>query len=242
MIRGVELIRGRLAVNVLANGPENAAAVVRVAGPAVLVGVITKGLTYEAAVEQVRGCHAADVPVSVGLGAGDPGMWRLAARVARDTKAAHVNQVFPTAVATAALLEGSGTVVNALVSPSGTPGRVIISCGPLSSGAEPAVVSADTAAAMLAEAGIQSVKFFPLNGAWEELAAMARAAARRGILMFEPTGGLDGSNVAQAARICLDAGCQVVVPHVYSAVVDRETGLTEPELVSDLVGRLSTLV
>jgi 2-dehydro-3-deoxy-phosphogluconate aldolase len=104
------------------------------------------------------------------------------------------------------------------------------------------VVSADTAAAMLAEAGIPSVKFFPVNGAWAELAAMAQAAARRGIPVFEPTGGLDLSNVQQAAQICLDAGCRVVVPHVYSAVVDKATGMTLARLVVDLVERMHAIL
>ncbi|HYG57291.1 MAG TPA: KDGP aldolase [Symbiobacteriaceae bacterium] len=242
MIKGIELIGGRLAVNVLAADADNAARLVAEAGPMVLGGIITKGLTFEQAVAKVQGCHARGVPVSVGLGAGDPSVWRLAARVARETGAAHVNQVFPTACATVAMLEGSGTVVNALVAPSGTPGRVVISCGPLSAAAEPAVVSADTAAAMLAEAGIWSVKFFPVNGAWEEMGAMARAAARRGIPMFEPTGGLDASNVAHAARICLDAGCQVVVPHVYSTVVDKVTGQTMAPAVVDVVEKLRVLM
>jgi 2-dehydro-3-deoxy-phosphogluconate aldolase len=243
MLNGVELIGGRLAVNVLAAGPENAAAVVRQAGQSVLVGMITKGLTYDQAVARVDACQALGVPVSVGLGAGDPSVWRLAANVARATKAAHVNQVFPTAAVTAGLLEGSGTVVNALISPSGTPGRVIISAGPLShKAAEPAIVSVDTAAAMLAEAGIPSVKFFPLNGAWGELKSMATAAARAGIPIFEPTGGIDASNLAEAAAICLEAGCPVVIPHVYSAVVDKATGETIPSKVVELVEMLTGLI
>lgn len=242
MLQGIELIGGRLAINVLAAGPENAGEVVRIAGRAVLVGLISKGFSLEAAVSRVRASQSAGVPVSVGLGAGDPTVWRLAAEVARVTGAAHVNQVFPTAPYTAGLLTGTSTVVNALVSPSGTPGRVVISTGPVSSrAAEPAVVSADTAAAMLVEAGIPSVKFFPLNGAWDELEAMARAAARAGLQMFEPTGGLDASNVARAATICLEAGCPVVVPHVYSAVVDKVSGQTVPELVVELVRILRSL-
>lgn len=243
MLKGIELIKGRLAVNVLANGPENAAEVVAKAGRSVLVGIITKGLTREEAITRVEGCHALGVPVSVGLGGGDPSVWRLAADVARATNAAHVNQVFPTAIYTQALLEGRETVVNALVAPSAIPGRVVLSVGPVSSRvAEPAVVSADTAAALLAEAGIRSVKFFPLNEAWSALDAMARAAVRYGIPMFEPTGGLEAANVARAAQICLEAGCQVVVPHVYSAVVDKESGRTNPNQVAELVELLERLV
>lgn len=242
MLKDLELIRGRLAVNVLAASPENARSVVAEAGRSVLVGIVTKGLSLEAAVARVSDCHAYGLPVSVGLGAGDPSVWRLAADVARATGACHVNQVFPTALRTAALLEGAGTLVNALVSPSGTPGKVILSVGPLSSGArEPALVAAETAAALLAEGGIQSVKFFPLNGAWAELRAMAEAAARQGIPCFEPTGGIDASNLAQAAAVCLEAGCRVVIPHVYSAVVDRATGQTSPAPVRQLVQTLADL-
>ncbi len=242
MLRGVDLIGGQLAVNVLAATPENAIDVVRQAGGSVLVGLISKGHTLESAVARVNACHEAGVPVSVGLGAGDPNVWRLAAEVAKATAPSHVNQVFPTAGYTAGLLAGAGTVVNALISPTGTPGRVLISTGPLSAtAAEPAVVSADTAAAMLKDAGVPSVKFFPLNGAWDELEAMAKAAARAGIPVFEPTGGLDASNVAKAARICLEAGCQIVVPHVYSAVVEKATGLTAPGMVCELVDILQNL-
>jgi len=240
MIKGVAFIGGRLAVNVLAANPENAAEVVRVAGPAVVVGLVMKGLTAEAGVARVGAAQALGVPVSVGLGAGDPSVCKLAADVALATGAAHVNQVFPVAVHTWARVQGNGTVVNALISPSGTPGRVIISTGPMSgAAAEPAVVSAETAAAMLAECGIPAVKFFPLNGAWTELAAMARAAARAGIPIFEPTGGLDAGNAAQAATVCLEAGCQIVIPHVYSAVVDKATGLTRPDAVLALVRSLA---
>lgn len=242
LLQGVTPIGGRIALNVLASGPKNASAVVAAVGPSVLVGIICKGLTRADAIARVEQCHALGVPVSVGLGAGDPSVWRLAAEVALATQATHVNQVFPTAAFTAGMLAGTPTVLNALISPSGTPGRVIISAGPLSSGiAEPAVVSVHTAAAMLAECGIPSVKFFPLGGAWEELAAMACAAAQAGIPIFEPTGGLDQSNVAHATRICLEAGCSLVMPHVYSAVVEKVTGDTVPEQVVSLVEALTRL-
>ncbi len=58
------------------------------------------------------------------------------AEIAKETDSGHVNQVFPTAGYTQGLLEGSGannTLVNALISPTGTVGKVIISTGPFSS-------------------------------------------------------------------------------------------------------------
>ncbi|SCL88418.1 KDGP aldolase [Sporanaerobacter sp. PP17-6a] len=58
------------------------------------------------------------------------------AEIAKETDSGHVNQVFPTAGYTQRLLKGAGadnTLVNALISPTGTVGKVIISTGPFSS-------------------------------------------------------------------------------------------------------------
>lgn len=246
MLRGVQWMGGRLAVNVLASGAENASAVVDRAGQAVLVGVITKGLTVDTAVSIVHDMQKRQIPVSVGLGAGDPHQWQAALEVSLTTQPAHLNQVFPTAAYALGRLDqvhGAGaTVVNALISPTGKPGRVRLNTGPYSQAAPEAEVSVETAAALLRDAGIPSVKFFPVNGALDELAAMASAAVAFGIPLMEPTGGIDSSNLAAVTRTCLEAGCRYVVPHVYSAVVDRATGLTVPDRVVELVRILESLV
>ncbi|SIB42618.1 Protein of uncharacterised function (DUF1341) [Mycobacteroides abscessus subsp. abscessus] len=60
-------------------------------------------------------------------------------------------------------LDASRTLVNALIEPSGTPGEVYISTGPNSSDFKEKI-SCEMAANMLAEIGVDSVKFYPING------------------------------------------------------------------------------
>jgi 2-dehydro-3-deoxy-phosphogluconate aldolase len=231
-------------LNVLAKNVENAKEIVEATEGRALIGVMVKGFaTTEEAVERVLTYQEAGVPVSVGLGAGDPAQWQKVVEVALRTKPVHVNQVFPAAAYTLGALKTIGsshTVVNALITPAGTPGQVIISTGPRSAVYQEAV-SADVAAAMLAEMGIPSVKFFPIQGTerLDEVAAMVKAAVKHGIETFEPTGGIGVSTIREVVEVCLENGAKEVIPHVYTSIVDPATGITRLEDIRQLLAALS---
>jgi len=217
--------------NVLAKDLENAKELAEVAGDRVLIGVMVKDFSSEAeAIRQVQSFKENGVPVSVGLGAADPTMWKKVADVSVQTKPHHVNQIFPAAGYTLGRLEENGEfpIINGVVEPSGTPGQVYITTGPVSTDYKEKV-SCEVAASMLAEIGIQSVKFYPIEGAkrLDEVAAMAKAAANAGLKIFEPTGGISVDNVHEIVKTCLDNGIETVIPHLYTSLIDKETGITE---------------
>lgn len=233
-------------LNVLARDVENAKQICELAKGRALIGVMVKGFaSVDDAVSAVREYQQAGIPVSVGLGAGDPAQWKKVAQVAVRTEPDHVNQVFPAAGYTLGALQAIGnssTLVNALIAPSGQPGKVQIATGPMSvKGAE--VISCDAAAAMLAEIGVHSVKFYPVNGVERlaEIKEMAQAAARCGIPVFEPTGGIDAASIRPIVEVCLEAGVQEVIPHIYTSIVDKETGHTRLEQVQELLGAIDAV-
>jgi len=229
----------KIQLNVLAKDADNAKHIVEAAKGNVYVGLMVKNFaSVEAAVATVHEFQQADVPVSVGLGAADPTMWEKVVQVAVQTKPAHVNQVFPAAGYTLGALQsvGSGhSIVNAVITPSGTPGRVIITTGPQSESLKE-TVSCDAAAAMLAEIGVHSVKFYPIGGTahLDEVAAMVKAAAKHQIKIFEPTGGIDIHTIGKIIEVCAENGAEQIIPHVYTSIIDKATGLTRIEDVKGL--------
>lgn len=233
-------------LNVLAKNLENARQITEATKGEVYVGVMVKNFaTVEDAVVRVNEYQAAGVPVSVGLGAGDPAEWRRVIDVAVKTKPVHVNQVFPAVGYTLGALESIGssqTLVNALIAPTGTPGKVSILTGPLSQEYKE-VLSCDAAAALMQEIGVKSVKFYPIEGDkhLDELAAMVKAAVKFGITIFEPTGGIDAKSVYPVVKTCLENGAQVVIPHIYTAFVDKVTRVTNATEVAALLRSLSML-
>jgi phosphoheptose isomerase len=94
-----------------------------------------------------------DNALSVGLGAGDPNQSAMVSEIARQVQPQHVNQVFTGVATSRALLGQNESVVNGLVSPTGTVGMVKISTGPLSSAAPDGIVPVDTAIALLKDFG-----------------------------------------------------------------------------------------
>lgn len=233
-------------LNVLAKDLDNAVAVTKAAPGNVYVAVLTKNFdTVDAAVAQVNAYTAAGVRVSVGLGAGDPAMWRRVADVAVATLPAHVNQVFPAAGLTLGALQVAGaanTWLNALITPGSRPGLVRVGTGPASSGCD-GEVSVEQAAAMVAEVGVHSVKFYPIGGVaqLDHVTAMARAAVAAGVPIFEPTGGIDVENFEAVVTTCLEAGATHVVPHIYTSIVDKASGNTIPEVVAELNAKAAAL-
>lgn len=225
--------------NVLAKDLENAVEIARFAPDRTLVGVMVKNFaTDEEAVSMVEAFKAEGVLASVGLGAGDPGMWKRVADVSVRSCPFHINQVYPASGYTMGRLQEvhkGEYIVNSLLEPSGQPGMVYVATGAVSR-EKKAPVKAEMAAAMLADIGLPSVKFYPIGGlkGIDELKAMVRAAVEAGIRIFEPTGGIDMENVHEIVQACIDGGAETVIPHLYTSLVDRETGKTRPEYLKEL--------
>lgn len=230
----------RVIFNVLAKDLKNAKELVQIAGDRVLVGVMVKNFpTEEAAIQLVKEFKGNNIPVSIGLGAGDPAMWKKVAEVSVATLPDHINQVFPASGYTLGRLEKTTEnvpLINSMIEPTGTPGQVYISTGPLSS-AHREKVTCELAATMIAEMGIPSIKFYPIEGVkcLDELAEMTQAASKAGIKIIEPTGGIDLSNVHEIVQICLENGAELVIPHLYSSLIDKESGETKSSAMKQLV-------
>lgn len=238
MSRIPNYLEERICLNVLANSVENAKECYEAAEGHVVLGVLSKNYaTDEAAIEDMQRYQGAtDNALSVGLGAGDPNQSQMVSRLSQVLQPQHVNQVF-TGVGTArALLGQTETVINGLVSPTGTPGLVNIATGPLSSQAAPGIVPIETAIALLKDMGGSSIKFFNMKGLThlEEYRVVAKACAANDFYL-EPTGGIDLDNFAEILQIAVDAGVQKIIPHVYSSIIDKTTGDTKVADVKTLL-------
>lgn len=230
--------RDRVCLNVLAGSKDNAREIYQAAEGHVLVGVLSKNYPDVAsAVADMREyALLIDNALSVGLGAGDPNQSAMVSEISRQVQPQHVNQVFTGVATSRALLGQNDTVVNGLVSPTGTPGQVKISTGPLSSQAVDGIVPIDTAIALLKDMGGSSIKYFPMGGlaCRDEYQAVAEACARNNFWL-EPTGGIDLENFGEILQIALDAGVSRIIPHIYSSIIDKVSGNTRPDDVRQLL-------
>jgi uncharacterized protein (TIGR03581 family) len=240
------LYQNRVALNVLANSIENAVEVFEAAEGHVLVGVLSKDYpTVEAAVTAMREYGAAiQEAVSIGLGAGDNKQAAVVADIAKFYPGSHINQVFPAVGATRANLAEKDSWINALVSPTGKVGYVNISTGPISAAAsETAFVPIKAAIALVRDFGGNALKYFPMKGLKheEEYRAVAKACGEEGFAL-EPTGGIDLTNFETILDIALEARVPKVIPHVYSSIINKETGKTNVEDMRTLVAITKNLV
>lgn len=230
-------LEDRLCLNVLANSVENAKACYEAVQGHVVLGVLSKNYdTDEAAIADMqRYIEATDNALSVGLGAGDPNQSAMVARLSKVLQPQHVNQVFTGVGASRALLGQDDTIINGLVSPTGTVGMVNLATGPLSSQAPAAIVPIETAIALLKDMGGSSIKFFNMKGLdhIEEYKVVAKACAENDFYL-EPTGGIDLENFQEIVQIAVDAGVRKIIPHVYSSIIDKTTGDTKVEDVKTL--------
>ncbi len=237
--------RDRVCLNVLAGSQQNAQEIWQAAEGYVLVGVLSKHYaSVESAVADMRDYAALiDNAISVGLGAGDPNQSAMVSEISRQIQPQHVNQVFTGVATSRALLGQRQTVVNGLISPTGTPGKVKISTGPLSSQAADGIVPIETAIALLKDMGGSSVKYFPMGGlkSIDEFKAVAAACAQHDFWL-EPTGGIDLENYEAILQIALDAGVSKIIPHIYSSIIDAATGNTRPQDVATLLAMTKKLV
>jgi len=244
----IKFYKDRVAINFLAKDAKNGKEIYDAIDGYTAVGVLSKQFdTYEEGVNYVKD-FMKEVPcVSVGLGSGDPAQGIKAAIIASKTDPGHVNQVFTSAGYAAGALganENNDTAINVLISPTGTVGKVKINTGPLSSEQNAAIVDAETALAMILDMEAHSVKFYPMGGekSIEELEYVAKACASMGVPMIEPTGGINLDNFERILKVCLDAGVEKIMPHVYGAAIDKNTGETRADIVENLYDIVKRLV
>lgn len=231
-------LEDKLCLNVLAHSVENAIECYEAAEGHILLGVLSKNYATddEALADMEKYQQAVNNALSIGLGAGDPNQSQMVTRLAEKLQPQHVNQVFTGVGASRAVLRQSETIVNGLISPTGKEGYVNIATGPLSSQGTAGVVTIDTAIRLLQDMGGSSIKFFPMKGLehLKEYEAVAEACAANDFYL-EPTGGIDLDNFEQIVQIAVDAGVKKIIPHVYSSIIDPETGKTKPEDVRELL-------
>lgn len=244
----INFYRQRVAINVLAKDIANAREIYDAAEGHAVIGILSAQFSsVDEGVQEVKRWMA-DVPsISVGLGAGDPAQYYKAAMIAAKVHPAHVNQTFTGSGFAAGALAATGgeqTHINALISPTGTPGDVLISTGVSSSQGTPARVSCDAAVRMMQDMGAHAAKFFPMGGekSLPELYVLASSAARNGMTLIEPTGGIDLDNFGVILQTCLEAGVPRVMPHLYSSIIDPQTGNTRPEDIVRLMDIIKALV
>ncbi|NWL87022.1 2-dehydro-3-deoxyphosphooctonate aldolase [Paenibacillus sp. 79R4] len=237
--------RGRVALNVLAKDIANAKEIFAAAEGYVLVGVLSKNYSsVEDAVEAMKQYGSEiEEAVSIGLGAGDNRQAAVVAKIAKFYPGSHINQVFPAVGATRANLGDKDSWINSLVSPCGQPGFVNISTGPISAAAtDQAIVPVKAAIALVRDMGGNALKYFPMQGLSreEEYRAVAAACAEEGFAL-EPTGGIDMDNFEPILSIALEAGVKQVIPHVYSSIIDKDTGNTNIGQVRELTAIMKRL-
>lgn len=226
-----------ICLNVLANSVENAKECYMAAEGHIVLGILTKNyVSDEAAIMDMKKYQeSVNNAISVGLGAGDPRQSNMVARVAQQLQPQHINQVFTGVGRTRALLDQNESVINGLVSPTGKIGVVNIATGPLSSQTDSAEVPIETAIAMLKDMGGSAVKYFPMAGLEhiDEFKVVAEACAKNDFSL-EPTGGIDLNNFEEIVSVAVNAGVKRIIPHVYSSIIDRKTGNTNPKDVAEL--------
>lgn len=243
---GINYYNDRVCLNVLGGSLENARDIYEAAEHHVEVGVLTADYPdVDTCVKDMdRYMEALEGNLSVGLGGGNPKQCYMVAEVAKHIKANHFNQAFCEVSATRANVGNDDCHINAMCAPSGIPGMLKISNGPLSKDCQaPALVPADTLITIVREMGGNSIKFFPMGGlkCEAELKAVADACARQDFIL-EPTGGITLDNFDEIMHAILDAGVKKVIPHVYSSIIDKETGNTRIEDVKALLDKVKALV
>lgn len=235
-MEGLKFYKERVCLNCLTNSIENARELYEITEGHVALGLLSANYPDVAsAVEDMRRYQKeVDNCISVGLGAGNPGQWKAVAEISSVIKPKHINQTFTAGGYTRALT-GTGPFMNSMVAPCGKVGYVKISTGPLAKEQDAAVVPVVTAIAMAKELGADSLKYFPMGGlkCREEYEAVAKACAENDFSL-EPTGGIDLNNFKEILKIAVNAGVKKVIPHVYSSIVDKETGATRVEDVKKL--------
>ncbi|MDR2008587.1 MAG: KDGP aldolase [Alphaproteobacteria bacterium] len=244
----INFYKNQIAINCLAKDITNAIDVNNALQGHACVGLLSSNFdSVEAAVLEVKKYLEVLPCVSVGLGAGNPSFSNMAALIAGETDAGHVNQTFPFAGFTAGYLQGREahkTIINALVSPTGVLGKVRVATGVLSSQVADGIIDVESAIALILDMGAHSLKFFPMGGLKhiEEFKYICGVAANMGMELIEPTGGIDEHNLMPIMEAALNAGVKKCMPHIYTSIINKESGLTEIAKIEKIYKDIRTLL
>lgn len=222
--------KNRLCLNCLTKDIENALEIYEAMDKNAVIGVLSGNYpNFDEALSDMKKYQAAlENNISIGLGAGNPAQGLMVAALSGALKPNHVNQVFPYVGITREKVSENDTHINALVSPSGIPGLVKISTGPESTKLPDGNIPVETAIALVKEMGGNSLKFFPMGGlkTIEEFKLVAKACGKSDFIL-EPTGGIDLENIEEILKICIEENVPKVIVHVYSSIIDKESGKTK---------------
>jgi len=228
----LKLYKNKLALNCLASDLENALAIAQASNGYALIGVLTKQFAspHQCISTIKQWSHSLNQAVSIGLGGGDPAQSQMVNEVAANCQVNHINQVF-TGVNGASSVNPQA-LVNALVSPCGIKGKVKITTGFYSQNCPDGIVDIKTAIELVKDMGGKSLKYFPMRGlaTIEEFKEVARICGQEQFGL-EPTGGLSLDNIGQILQICLTAQVPLIIPHIYSSIIDKATGKTNIDQV-----------
>lgn len=240
----ITFYKDRVCLNVLTSDIENAMELCKVTDGNIVLGLLTKNyLTTEAAIADIRNYQTKlGNKVSIGLGAGDAKQWLMVSEVSERVVPQHVNQVFSSIGYTRAKV-GLKPWINCLIKPSKIKNHVIISTGYLSKKQEPAIVPIETAVVMAKEMGANAIKYFPMNGleTKEQFKQVCEQCSNHD-MAIEPTGGIDLQNFAEILDIALKSGVAKIIPHVYSSIIDEQSGKTKVEDVKQLYDTIKGIV
>src|SRR5699024_2301566 len=127
------------------------------------------------------------------------------------------------------------TYINSLVKPSGTLGTVNIATGVVSSTGPGINVQIKSAITLIKEMAGNVVKFFPMKGleTKAEYKAVAQACAEEESILHA-TGRIHLDNFEEIISIALQAGVKQIIPHVYSSIIDKDSGKTRVRDVDKL--------
>ncbi|WAH36361.1 KDGP aldolase [Alicyclobacillus dauci] len=231
----IEWIHGRIAVSFLVKDAQNAKEVWEASeGTAFVTLSATNYVDLEQMQEDIATVREVAPAVSLALGGGaNPANWDRVFGAGK-MGANHLNQPFPTSGYTKGVY--SQLWVNAAVEPTGQPGVVK---APWLSGHD-FTLSVDSVVSTLKATGVDAVKLHPIKGeiVMEELNVLAKAAGSAGILGFEPAGGVKLENVVHIVQTILSANVELVIPHIFSDAIDKESGKTRPDYVAQVVRTL----
>lgn len=237
MKKNPSYLNNKICLNVLTGSLENAREIYEATEGNVVLGLLSKNYesVEEAVLDMKRYQKEVNNAISVGLGAGDPKQWKMVAEISSLIHPQHINQVCTATGYTRGVINQEDSVINSLISPTGKVGYVNMATGEKSSLSEPIEVPVRVAVQMIKEMGANSVKFFPMRGleTVEEYRALCKCCAELNF-MVEPTGGLDLNNFEEIVKIALDIGVPKVIPHVYSSIIDKESGNTKIEDIKEI--------
>lgn len=245
MSKSPKFYKDRVCLNVLVGSIENAKECYEASEGHIVLGLLSKN--YESdklAIDDMK--KYADITnnaISVGLGAGDPNQSAMVSRISKVLQPQHVNQVFTGASTSREAVANNDTFINALISPTGKVGYVNIATGPFSSKEKPAEIHVETAIALLKDMGASSIKYFNMKGLEhrDEYIYISESCAKSDFAL-EPTGGIDLNNFEEILQIALTSGVKKIIPHVYTSIIDKETGNTRVNDVKKLYEIIKKLV